>query len=431
MFWHKLAFRFLVLTSVVYPQLILAAGWSGETEIDTRVYYNDNVYLAVNDEQDATALVFSPSFKLSREQADQELNALADISVTRYQDKPLLDRDEGKLQLDWTKLTERSHFDINSAYSQESSLNQKLELVGITDQPVDVLTTSVNTSWGYQLTETWGVNLTYIYTNVEYDEPGIEGFNSIVRVINFINYRTDQFSFEFIKSLTEKDQLHLTVSNTKYDGESNGLQYDSFFFGYYSASERLLAYEYQVYQLGYAHSFSELHNISLFYGSSRQDVNNKTTRHYFDTAGTDTGADPQVVTESSQTGGVYNINYSYSRELSRLGFAIGRDRTSESTGGLVERTFFNFNYRRNITERLMFLLNADADKRKADADTSVVFSGDRKSFSLGPSIRYRITKSWYVSTQYRYLQRDLGGASDASQSNAIYVSMIWRDKDIY
>lgn len=431
MFGRKIFLSFLVVIVVLFSRSALAAEWSGETEISTRLNYNDNVYLAVNNEQEATALIFSPSYKLSRAQADQSFSALADINLTRYRNEPVLDRDEGQAQLDWTKLTERSRFNINGVYSQYSSLNQMLDVSGLTDQPVDVITKSASPSWGYQLTETWGINLGYMYSDVKYDEPGIEGFVDPVKLINFVNYQTDRFNFSIIKSLNEKDQLHFTVSNTKYKGESNGFQLVDILLGYYVARERLLDYDYQVYQLGYSHQFSELQSISLSYGRNRQDVNNQTRAHYFDPVGTEVLVDPWETFESSQRGNVYNINYAYENELSRIEFTAGQDRTSESTGGLVERTFLEFHYRHKLTELLTFGIVADAEDRKDDINTSVVSSNDRKRYSVTPSIEYQISRSWYVSGRYRFLKRDIDSAPDAAESNAIYLSMIWRDKNIF
>lgn len=426
---RKIGTRVLTLAVLSFPQYVLAAGWDLNTTVNTQVVHNDNIYLLLENEQDVTGAVFNPGLRVNRTEPDGRLSLGADISLTRYQDEPLFDRDEGQLDVSWLKKTERSSIGIDALYSKYSSLNQNLETSGLTNQPIDVLTSQVSPSWNYQLAETWWVGLTYTYVDTEYDEPGLEGFDNF-KVVNFINFNADTLKLVLSKLITTRDKISLETKLTRYEGESGGLQVFQNYLFYYSALERELEYDYLEYKLGYIHEFSETQKISLAAGGGNQDVTSRIREHYFQNA-TEFAVDDWLEEKESKKTSVYSIDYNISGELSDVVLSVGRDRTTDSTGGLVQLSFARLSYGRSLTERLRASFLASREEREIDQATSVVVSGDRTRSVASAAISYQLSRQWSVSTQYRYLENDRDLDPDSATSNAVYLSLNWKDKSFY
>ncbi len=335
------------------------------------------------------------------------------------------------MNLEWLKRTERSNFSISGGYSVVSNLESELELAGITDNQVDRNTASVSPRWLYMLSEQFAIDLSYSYQDVSFDEPGYEGLD-LFKAVNYIDYQLGQLSLSLIDNITEKDKLSLTLTNMDYTGESNGLQIDGGFFSYYTANERELDYSYQVLQLGYEHKFERNQRLNINVGVSKQEVENRTRQHLFDSSlTTEVAVDVWQLEETSQRGKVFNVSYDYQHETGNTSVSLGRDRIAESTGGLVEQDKFKLSYNNRITELFSWAISVDASKRKADADTSVVFVADKTNYSFSPSLSWKLDQYWRLSANYRYSELQYEDSVDDRKSNSVMFNLSWHQPQLF
>jgi hypothetical protein len=422
----------------------LYAAWSLEPSYYLRAERNDNIYLSA-DEANTLAVTggaFSPRLAVIMEEETQKFTGDVDLSFTRYQDHEELNRDEGKLGLDWRKGTELSLFSVTGEYSSQSSLDPNLDVSGITDQQVDVLTTSVNPSWQYQFAERWAMILNMSYSDVEYDEPGIEGFSNF-KVVNFLNYTNQSAGITFIHNFSEQDDISLSYTRSKYSGEGTGLQSDGVicgdtfscllggFFPPYNyvaqASERKLNYDYTVWQLGYEHRFDEVSNLSFQAGRSETAVDNQTRAHLFDISMNEIAVGSWGRIQIDQSTSVYSLSYKQKSEISALEFSVGRNRVASSTGGLDETDTAKVYYSGGITERMSWAMDINREYRKPDENTNTVTVSKYTRTNITPSIFYKLDQDWSMSLGYMYSERDADSSVDSAKSNAVFFTMSWRD----
>ena len=438
---------FLLLALSLISQTIMAA-WSLEPSYFLRYERNDNIYLQTQDNELAVkGGTFGPAIKAILEEEDQSLVADVNLQFTRYKDHKELDRDEGKAGLNWRKATELSVYGISASYSDKSNLDNTLETSGI-QQNIKQKTSNISPNWRYQIGERWNVSADLSYTDTEYDEPGIPGYNNF-KVVNFINSTEQSGSIALGREMTERDSISLTYYQSAYEGEGNGLQiikglvcqnsiYDpnscaKFPAGPTSvvqANERKQEYDYRVWQIGYEHLFQENSSVSLQAGSSVTQIVNQTFPHYFDQIFTEVFSIPPAtrsVNQSEKKGQVYNVTYKQQSEISSFELSAGRNRVASSTGGLDETDTAKIYYTNSITERLSWSLDVNSAKYKPDQDISVLAVNNYRRTSASPYIYYKLNVNWTMSLGYIYAKKDIETDALPRESNTVFFNMSWRE----
>lgn len=427
----------------MFSQSILAA-WSLEPSYYLRAEHNDNIYLATpGNELAVSGGAFSPAIKAIMEKENQYFVADVNMQFTRYKDHKELDTDEGKADINWSQSTELSLYGVNAGYAKQSNLNTTIETSGI-DEKVIQRTAKISPNWKYQLDERWNISANFSYTDTEYDEPGISGY-TIFKVVNFINYVEQSVNFTVSNELTERDSLSLTYYKSVYEGEGNGYQingiicedlYTCFVLNGFDpsitrvaqASERKMDYDYTVLQLGYEHRFNEASSLSLQAGSSDTSIHNQVLAHLFDQNFDEIlPLGNWIVSDTSQTGQVYNLSFKKSSEISRIEFSVGRNRVAAATGGLDETDTAKIYYRANLTERLSWSANVNRANHRPDKNTNVLLVADYALTSVSPSLNYIISKDWSATLGYRYSQVDRDINLQPRESNVIFFTMSWRE----
>ncbi|MDQ1362619.1 MAG: hypothetical protein QG652_479 [Pseudomonadota bacterium] len=436
---------FVFFLLAVSSSRVLAA-WSVEPSYYLRAEHNDNIYLATaSDELAVTGGAFSPRLAVIMEEENQMFTSDIDVKFTRYSDQEELDRDEGTINLNWRRGTELSQFRVSVSYFSKSSLDQRLDVSGITDQQVDVLNTSINPSWLYQFAERWSLEFNLSYADVEYDEPGIEGYDYF-KVVNFLDYTNKSAGITLIHNFSEQDDISFTYSESRYAGKSTGMQSDGVLCGdlftcflYFNlpydyvaqASERKLDYDYDVWQIGYQHHFDDASNLTLQAGRNNTAVQSLTCSHLFDGTYIEFATIPCEVTETDQSSRLYNIIYKQKSEISSVDISFGRNRVTSSTGGLDETDTAKIFYNRNITERLSWSLDINRENRKPDENTNTLESEKYSRTNATPSVFYKLDKDWSMSLGYRYSDLDWEIDNLPRESRLIYLNMTWREPKLF
>lgn len=438
----NISLRFYIFVTLSLCSQSVLAAWSMEPSYFLRYERNDNIFLATpNNELAVNGGTFSPSIKTIMEEEDQYLVADVDLQFTRYSGEPELDRDEGKAGISWRKSTELSLYGIETSYSKKTNLDTTLDSSGI-DEVVEIKTANISPYWQYQFGERWGFSINLSYTDTEYDEPGIPGFD-VFKVVNFINYVEQTATLAIRRELSETDSINLSYYNSVYEGVGNGFKivgtvcgdpFSCLFSGYPGydrvalVNERELDYDYQVWQLGYDHKFEENSNLSLLAGSSVTDIRNQTLNRYFDQNFNEIlPVGLWVVTESEKKGQVYNIVYKQNTEISRLELSAGRNRVASSTGGLDETDTAKIYYIRNFSERLIWSIDLGRSRFNPDQDTIVQPAPVYTRVTASPLVSYYLGKYWTVSLGYIYTKKDIETELVLRESNTVFFNLSWRE----
>lgn len=397
-----------------------------------RAEHNDNIYLSTEgNELAVSGGTFSPAMKAIMEAEDQLFVADVDLQLIRYKEHSELDSDEGNAGLSWHKATELSTYGLAANYSIQSSLDPRIEFSGIIDQKVGVKTANISPTWQYHFGELWNFMANLSYTDVLYDEPSYSGIYGL-KPVNLVNYTESSANLTISRNLTEKDDLSMTLYQSRYKGMSNGLSFSQFvpvfIYLYVEASERKLEYDYKVMQVGYEHKFDNYKSFAVQLGKGETTIQNQTRLHLFNDTGYEISlGDWSAPVESERKSQVYNVSYKQKNEISHIELNASRNRVAVATGGLDETDMAKIHYASGITERLSWSMDINHEVHKPDQDTNVQSILAYTRNNISPIFHYVLDKDWSMSLGYSYSQKSVDSEILSRDSNRVFFTMTWRE----
>ena len=120
------------------------------------------------------------------------------------------------------------------------------------------------------------------------------------------------------------------------------------------------------------------------------------------------------------------FNLSYSRQLKGGGgfsLAASRDLSPTGEGDVVDTTGLTASL--NLPPRPKWQLSVAASAYRSRSPSGETARGDETSYSIGPSLRYRIAEHWGLSLGYLFSYEDLSDTGDDAVSNAVYLNLSW------
>lgn len=419
---------FGITSSMLFAVESSAGSWSAETELFVKAEYNDNINLRIP-EDSATGGVINPKFSAKLKDANEILDLNADAKMTRYSGHPEFKRDEGSLNVSWITISERSQFQLGANLKSLSSLDDDLALRGLSDGQVDQKTAALNAGWGYQISETFSMNLNLSFSDVTYDEPDNFEYNINIKSGNFLEYQQTVLGASFNEKVNEKNTIGLSVTFVDYQGDSAGLidrPFDPI--GFDDLQERELEYFYTIYKILYKYDFSKEQAFNFSAGVSEQDIDDTRTIHRINT-GTfvDTVLTNPVVTESTNDSSVYTAEYSLKEESSEFNVTLTQDLITDSSGSLTDQKKVVLKFSDQFSERGSYELKATSDDRDIDESTAANATvTDRKRLLFEALFFWKLERSLNFTLKYKFTEQEQVNTASDPQSNAIYLSLNWR-----
>jgi len=378
-----------------------AAQYAIESDVTTRVEYNDNIFLTSLPHDGVYGLTIIPSARMLAKEKHWETYLNGKLRSNNYSDHNL-DSNDIFLDASGNYSQERNIYTLTGMYNKDSNLSTLSSDFGVTGQRINRKIWSIVPQYQRLLTERLTFSASYNHTDVDYIDAEDTGY---------VPYNTDTLSASFVYSLTERDRLSFSLQATDYASKNNALEYQLF-----------------ITRVGIEHNFTELWSTNFSIGGSRRNSTNKFTQT-FDFFGQPITL--EQVTDFSDKGYVLDAGFTRKMETGSFSGGISRDNVTNSFGGLNVVDTLRFGIKQNLTA--LWRYNIDARYEKIDAASGVTRSTDREVLFFEPRIFYTIDRHWTANASYRYIQRKFkSDTSDdrAPHSNRIFIGMTYNFPDI-
>ncbi len=125
-------------------------------------------------------------------------------------------------------------------------------------------------------------------------------------------------------------------------------------------------------------------------------------------------------TDDSNWGYLFDIGTEYSDESWVVDFSVGHSFEPSSRGNVEKQFRVGLDLDYQVTERLSAALASSYQKREPEDGGS-----ERTNFMIEPSVSWRISPDWAVSTVYRFRhqKRPIGGTKEKANSNMIMIAL--------
>ncbi len=365
-----------------------------EADIDTRVEYNDNIFLVSGEHDSATGLILRPT--ISGIIKERHWSAVLDATLANstYTDRGL-DGNDQFFSLTGQYGGERNIFSLNVTHDLGSNIGSTSTDFGLVSRRVNTKKQSISPQYTRLITERLSLTLTYVYRDVDFED---------VDNTTYTPYITETGIAGVVYTLTERDSLNFNLQEVNYTSKND-----------------LVTYQLITTQVGVNHKFSETLNMDLSIGVSRLNSTNLTTQIQ-DFWGNLIPVTQEIDFETRSS--VYNAGLSKVLETGTIGGVISRNFSSNSFGGIdrVDRLVMNY------ADDLSSLWHYDVDFRFDDitSKSSSASSLSRNLFFFESRLYYSITEDWTAKVSYRYVLRKFkSDASDnkAPHSNRVYVEL--------
>jgi len=127
-------------------------------------------------------------------------------------------------------------------------------------------------------------------------------------------------------------------------------------------------------------------------------------------------------TDDSNWGYLFDIGTEYSDESWVVDFSVGHSFEPSSRGNVEKQFRVGLDLDYQITERLSAALSSSFQSREPENGSS---ASKRTNFMIEPSVSWRLSPDWAVSTVYRFRhqKRPIGGTTEKANSNMIMIAL--------
>jgi opacity protein-like surface antigen len=133
----------------------------------------------------------------------------------------------------------------------------------------------------------------------------------------------------------------------------------------------------------------------------------------------------------TEAGFLLDAGFNYNGESLSALFNVNRSLVPSSQGQLNEQSRISLDLDYQITERLSFgMLTSYQESESASIDNGQTESialndqlNNRKNLTIQPSMSWKLSPDWVLSTSYRYRYQERSGNEKAADSNSIILSI--------
>jgi hypothetical protein len=359
--------------------------WQIQPSVNLQLGYDDNPQTSSESAKGSFVTSLSGALSAIRSAEASDLAFSVGVASNVYSDAADLDNTTGYLGLDLGHRLERHQFRLGLQYLTQSTLYAQQPPSRLSQVNQQQKTLTVRPSWGYLLNERMTLNLGATLQDVTFEDAGSVSAN---------DYRLGTVDLGVGYALTERFALTGSLGYDHYETQGITDEYDNV---------RFLA--------GARYRLSEISDLAAEAGirSTEQTVQDT--------------VDGRTRTEQS-SGPSFNLTYSRQFEAGG-GFTLGarRDLTPSSGTEVVDSTGIVASLSLPLRPQWQFGITANAFRNRTPSGESE--GGDETAFSIGPSLSYKIARSWGISLGYLFRSQDLGGGGEDAVSNAVYLNLSW------
>lgn len=369
----------LLMALGAYFGQVRAAEWVADPSVKMSAIYNDNILLRATNTESSAGLFVQPKLGLSRKTEISEVSIKGDLDTRRYSSNTQNDSDNARISLSSFYKTELSKWAVTATVEQYSVIASEEEDTGLLFSNRDRDLYSLSPSWTYSLAADQKIQLTYSFTELDYDG----------NVASLRDYRYQNVSGAWIWSMNERDKLTLLLN-----------AYD------YETLDSLTSVKTDGTGLrgGIDHNFTETMAGSLHVGLSSSTNN---------IGGVKRGTDnPYILAELSNK-----------TELSKYSIRLKTSLSPSGAGQVNQSDRLDFRLSHRWSEKATPYLNISGIRNKINSGASIT---DRKYYNVQPGLSWKLTKQWDLSGSYRYVRQKYDSASGTADSSQFFISLIYK-----
>ena len=380
---HRLALAALLLAGLAPAMLTpgpATADWRLETLLLQELFFDDNITLSDEDEEDSLASRSQPGLRLSKEAPNSLLALEAELTHNRFFSADDLNSTDqrGNLQANWQGA--RTGLGFEAELNRNTTRESELEDSGRIDRSVRRLSWLAAPSLSY---------LTGPLSRIEASASA-----------NRVTFGSDEFSdftsfagqLAYIQSLTPRDEIGLVFAASHFDSEN---------------TENSEAENY-VLSASWSRTPNDRFETSIETGlrlsNSRFDENGE---------------------RQEETSLGFNLQGSldWQFDQGRLTASLLNAAEPSSDGALRQRTRAQSNLSYRLGPRLTagFITTVELSE---DIDAASDDDGQRIFFSASPSLTYQLAETWRLRGSYRFRGQDLED-EDLALSNAVFITLTY------
>jgi hypothetical protein len=378
------------------------AAWSSDGSARLDTVYEDNVYLAADNENSAIVTTANVQAEIRQATESSNVAAIAGLKYLNYgQVSNLSDEDEefGSLRAWWSR--ERLRWGVNGTFRRDVLLNTVGFIGpvdptggadggagidpngdGVTDGTIDQGSveeqvrrnrTQLIPFVTYDLSERTNASLRFGYSVLDYSNDELS---------QLTNNQIRRVALELVHRFSERDSMRGTVGAAKFDPK-DATNTDTFDL-----------------TTGWEHRFSELAGASLDVGVSRTERNG-----------------------NADTGALFRVRGFRRTEVGNFFGQVERRLYPNGTGELVETDRLVFGLKRSLSEVVDLSVTGDGYKT-GSSGVNLNNANYRDYLSLGPELKWSLSRELAVGATYQFTwanrQSDEGNSS--GNSIGIFVS---------
>ncbi len=383
--------RFGALLLLVTSMSVASAGnWFYQTTISTKLEGDDNKRLQSSDEEGVVGIDVRGTIELSKKTENSDMYVRGALRSMRYDgdNDGGLDSDDQYLYAGGRWMKERSEFSVDGEFRRETSLLTELLDTGLFDQVERRVTRSISPQYSYILFENTSVFAGASYTDVEFP-------NAVP--VDLTEYDYKSANTGITHNLSERSSVSVSVFHSKYDADTFQNEVDTT-----GGNIQYRVIPDELWQ--------------LYAGVGYRDSNFKNV----------VGG---VTVRDDDTGSLYDVGAIRQSETLRLEFAFRNELQPSASGGVNDRTEYEFRGNKELTERLTgrwYFLWLENENVNSNDD-----SDDREYWTAHIGGDYRLFPNWYLTGQYRHRDQEFTGSGDSASadSDAVIFGIRYSGRD--
>lgn len=380
--------------------------------------YDSNIFLRPKPEHGNWVSTISPGLDFGFRRENSELKSNFTWNQLIYDNQTELNIDEQLLNINYQYRGERFQSKLNASYNNQSSLRTEQELSGFLDVQVMRKSLNIAPEVSYAFDERNTLKFNYSYYKINYEKRP----NSVLN-----DYDYHQASATFNHLYTERDQVNITLSSSRY-----------------KTPTRQLTSLNHIAQLGWQHSFSE--QISTFISggiiyTQTESTGLQITPQFVPVTidGFTLFRDPstgqfflqqsfkqsEVTTKNNSFGQVFQGTFN--KTFERGSFSINGSRSQLPTAfGNQQQTQLSINNSYALSERWNTGINAIYAIYEPPTALQQNNSINRTYYSIRPNISWQWTEEMSFELSYTYRQQKFDNSSEVREGNIAQLRFIYQ-----
>ncbi|MDA8384168.1 MAG: hypothetical protein M0037_14140 [Betaproteobacteria bacterium] len=380
-----------------------AAQWSMNPSVSATGQYDSNLLMTTAPHASIWSTVISPAASFTGQTQTLSVTGSAQLNANRFSEHNLNSNDR-LFALDMATNTQRSQFGVNVNYTRDSTLESELATTGLVELRAQRSLSELNPTWSFHLTPRWLVTAAYDVSKADYSDAA---------GTNLVNY-SDQNG----------------ILGLQYDLSPRGVASLSAYYDQYRT--RPAQYKARTYglQAGYRYHFSPTLEGDVAVGARRTHATllaNTELCAIVVAQGVATCipiaslSSPQ---SADSTGYTFDGNVKRHWQSASLALSLSRAVTPSGLGALVQTDRLGLDWAHHLSATWAARVSV-ATYRTRFLDGTLDANNNRYSL-VNPSMSWKLTREWTVSTGYSYARSKYDLASKASSDNRVYATLIYR-----